>query len=37
VKERTSVMLYCEKILDTSLKAMPKILGTDSSNIPAEV
>jgi hypothetical protein len=37
VKERTSVMMYCAKILDTSLKAMPKILGTGSSNISAEV
>jgi len=37
VKARTSVMLCCAKILDTSLKAVSKILGTESSNIPAEV
>jgi hypothetical protein len=36
VKERTSVMQYCAKILDTSLKAIPKILSTESSNIPTE-
>jgi hypothetical protein len=37
VKARTSVMLYCAKILDTSLKAVSKILGTENSNSPAEV